>query len=339
MPHEVIMPALGMAQDTGKLVSWLKAAGDTVTADEPLMEVETDKSVMEVPAGADGTLGDLRAEPGDDVPVGQVVAVIFAAGEDAGATAAPAPVADKAPEPEREPEAAHEPAPAPQVAEAPAVAPMSPTGKVLASPKAKRLAAERGIDLAALVAAGVPEPLHAADLDRAETLPAVAARPAPGGGGTLNFAAASCERAAFDEFLSRMAEQVSVVLEPHVLAAGFAASALRPYFDGQAIAIAVEAGPALRRVVYADPDLTRPSRPRFAPEGTVPDLILRDLTWGRVTALALAEDDAPALTLGASGDRFALSLAYPADMLSLDAAVHLLSGMAERLENPMENLV
>lgn len=61
MAHEVIMPALGMAQDTGLLVSWQKAVGDAVTVDDLLMEVETDKSTMEVPAGADGYVAELRA--------------------------------------------------------------------------------------------------------------------------------------------------------------------------------------------------------------------------------------------------------------------------------------
>jgi biotin carboxyl carrier protein len=76
MPHDVIMPALGMAQDTGLIVSWLKKPGDAVKTGEGLMEVETDKAVMEVEAVADGFLAAVSAEAGDHVPVGQVVAVI-----------------------------------------------------------------------------------------------------------------------------------------------------------------------------------------------------------------------------------------------------------------------
>ena len=76
MPHDVIMPALGMAQDTGLIVSWLKQQGDAVKTGDALMEVETDKAVMEVEALADGFLVDVRAAAGDNVPVGQVIAVI-----------------------------------------------------------------------------------------------------------------------------------------------------------------------------------------------------------------------------------------------------------------------
>ncbi|PKQ02587.1 MAG: dihydrolipoamide acetyltransferase, partial [Alphaproteobacteria bacterium HGW-Alphaproteobacteria-11] len=83
MPHEVIMPALGMAQETGVLVSWLKRSGDAVRAGEPLMEVETDKAVMEVEAQASGWLTDVRAAAGDAVPVGAVIARIAQAKPDA----------------------------------------------------------------------------------------------------------------------------------------------------------------------------------------------------------------------------------------------------------------
>lgn len=76
MPHEVIMPALGMTQETGLIIAWLKKPGDKISTGDPLMEVETDKATMEVEAAADGWLTDIRASEGDDVPVGDVVAVI-----------------------------------------------------------------------------------------------------------------------------------------------------------------------------------------------------------------------------------------------------------------------
>ncbi len=75
---DVIMPALGMAQDTGKLLKWLKAPGDAVDVGDQLFEVETDKSVMEVEAQDAGFLTQVSASDGDDVPVGQVIAVISA---------------------------------------------------------------------------------------------------------------------------------------------------------------------------------------------------------------------------------------------------------------------
>ena len=87
MPHEVIMPALGMAQDTGKIVSWLKSAGDPVKAGDALFEVETDKATMEVESPADGYLTDLQAEAGADVPVGNVIALVSDTAENSGRAA------------------------------------------------------------------------------------------------------------------------------------------------------------------------------------------------------------------------------------------------------------
>ncbi len=75
------MPVLGMAQDTGKLISWLKKEGEAVVEGEPIMEVETDKAAVEIEATASGTLGGVLAREGDDVPVGQVIAWILEPGE------------------------------------------------------------------------------------------------------------------------------------------------------------------------------------------------------------------------------------------------------------------
>src|SRR5919197_361232 len=77
------MPALGMSQDTGRLLTWFKREGEAVTQGEPLMEIETDKAVTEVEAPASGVLAGISAQVGDDVPVGQPVAVILAPGEEA----------------------------------------------------------------------------------------------------------------------------------------------------------------------------------------------------------------------------------------------------------------
>jgi pyruvate dehydrogenase E2 component (dihydrolipoamide acetyltransferase) len=75
------MPALEMAQETGKLVAWRKQEGERVTKGEPLMEIETDKAVVEIEAEADGILGGLRAKPGDVVEVGRTIGWILAPGE------------------------------------------------------------------------------------------------------------------------------------------------------------------------------------------------------------------------------------------------------------------
>src|SRR6266567_5411671 len=78
MAIDVILPALGMSQDTGKIVQWLKAEGERVAKGEPLAEIETDKATVEIEAPADGILSRISAAAGDDVPVGHVIAAILA---------------------------------------------------------------------------------------------------------------------------------------------------------------------------------------------------------------------------------------------------------------------
>ncbi|HET8853741.1 MAG TPA: biotin/lipoyl-containing protein, partial [Ktedonobacteraceae bacterium] len=89
MATEMILPVLGMAQDTGKIVQWLKAAGEPVKKGEPVVEVETDKATVELEAPADGILANVTAAEGDEVPVGQVIARILAPGEAFAPSAAP----------------------------------------------------------------------------------------------------------------------------------------------------------------------------------------------------------------------------------------------------------
>src|ERR1700680_2805741 len=81
MAFSVVMPALEMAQETGKLIAWRKRDGDRVTKGEPLLEIETDKAVMEVEATADGILAGITGVVGSDIPVGQTIAWIVAPGE------------------------------------------------------------------------------------------------------------------------------------------------------------------------------------------------------------------------------------------------------------------
>src|SRR5207237_4148743 len=104
MATSVVMPALEMAQETGKIVSWLKKEGDSVSKGEILLEVETDKAVVEVEATADGVLAGVKSHEGDVVPVGQTIAWLVAAGEQPpadSAPAAPAARATTAPSPSR----------------------------------------------------------------------------------------------------------------------------------------------------------------------------------------------------------------------------------------------
>lgn len=178
------MPVLGMAQDFGKLISWLKAEGENVAEGEPIMEVETDKATVEIEATASGTLGGVSAQAGDDVPVGQVIAWILEPGESLPEEALASRVEGEVPSTSQQTETAKGSVPAASpVAQKMAtkhgvdLAMVKPGGGrvqkadvlayldtqkggtagarlVPASPKARRLAAERGIDLASLSGSG-----------------------------------------------------------------------------------------------------------------------------------------------------------------------------------------
>src|SRR5918912_2551883 len=93
MAVSVVMPALEMAQETGKLISWLKREGEPVRKGEMLLEVETDKAVVEVEAAADGILAGVTAQPGDVVHVGHTIAWLVQPGEAPPAAAGAVPKA------------------------------------------------------------------------------------------------------------------------------------------------------------------------------------------------------------------------------------------------------
>jgi pyruvate dehydrogenase E2 component (dihydrolipoamide acetyltransferase) len=162
MATDVIMPALGVAQEKGTLINWLKAEGQSVTKGEPLMEVETDKATVEIEAPASGILANVTASPGDEVPVGNKIALILAPGEKVDSTAPQRPMAvparvDAA---QQVPETTKS-APAPQ-------APVSRSGIILASPAARRIAREKGIDLSTLRGTGPQGAILAEDIGRLE---------------------------------------------------------------------------------------------------------------------------------------------------------------------------
>jgi pyruvate dehydrogenase E2 component (dihydrolipoamide acetyltransferase) len=164
--------------ESGTIVKWLKAEGDPVEKGEPLYELDTDKVTQEVEAEASGLLLKIAVREGE-VPVGQTIAVIGEAGEDVPEAAAePEPIAEPEPaaEPEREPEQ-EDGRPAEQE-EWPAV---SSGGRVKASPLARRIARERGVDLASLRGTGPEGRIVAEDVERTEAgaAPAPAAAPAP----------------------------------------------------------------------------------------------------------------------------------------------------------------
>jgi pyruvate dehydrogenase E2 component (dihydrolipoamide acetyltransferase) len=207
MATNVIMPALEMAQESGRLVSWLKREGETVIKGEPIMEIETDKATVEIEAPDSGILGGVLIQENDEVPVGQTIAWILAPGEEAPSvpldepksgrvntlqTASAAPKPQAAPAPvsleispvarkmaeehgidltlieakgkriEKADILAYIDATQPATLE-PAVV-STPSKIPLASPKARRLASERGIELSNLTGSGPEGAVLAADV-------------------------------------------------------------------------------------------------------------------------------------------------------------------------------
>jgi pyruvate dehydrogenase E2 component (dihydrolipoamide acetyltransferase) len=158
MAFSVVMPALEMAQETGKLVLWRKKEGESVSKGEPLLEVETDKAVLEVEAPADGILAGVAAQEGAVVPVGETIAWIVRPGESAPAKAPAGSTRRAANEPRRS---------APIAAELSSKQ-IGAAGPRL-SPKARRLAREHGLDTTKLHGSGPGDAVLAADILAAKT--------------------------------------------------------------------------------------------------------------------------------------------------------------------------
>jgi pyruvate dehydrogenase E2 component (dihydrolipoamide acetyltransferase) len=151
------MPALEMAQETGKLVSWKKKEGEQVKKGEMLLEVETDKAVVEIEAGGDGVLSGVTAKVGDVVPVGQTIAWLLKPGE-------AVPTGGAQAQSGRKMESA--PAGAAAAAAPAAPEPASAAGAKI-SPKARRLAREHGVDIAKLKGSGPGGEILADDILKA----------------------------------------------------------------------------------------------------------------------------------------------------------------------------
>ena len=178
---DITLPQLGETVTEGTITRWFKKVGDTVAADEPLFEVSTDKVDTEVPSPVAGTVTEIRVNEGDTVPVGTVIAVVGAANAaTAPAPVAPAPVAKPAPTPApapvvqpapapatvAQPAPATAPAPVAQPAPAPAARPAAAVATAtrtaiapnvsnkLLSPVVRRLVADHGIDINALIGTG-----------------------------------------------------------------------------------------------------------------------------------------------------------------------------------------
>ena len=166
MAKVVVMPKLGLTMTEGTVSSWLKKEGDAVKEGEPLFEVETDKLTNTIEASATGVLRKIIAGEGVTVPVLDKIAVIAAADEDISGLLAPGAA----------PAAA---APAASAAPAAAAAPERPAGeRVVASPRAKKLAREKGIDIALVTGTGPNGRVTEEDVENYKAAPAAPAEPA-----------------------------------------------------------------------------------------------------------------------------------------------------------------
>ncbi len=178
MATNVVMPQMGYDMREGTVVRWYKQEGETVDRGEVIADIETDKATVEFEAYTGGVLGRIVAEAGVAVPVGQLIAIITEPGESVPEVAAPA--ASPAPAPPSAPAPAPA-APAPERAAAPAS-----DGGVRASPIARRLARERGIDLSLVTGSGPNGRITERDVENFQAPAAVpepaaapAAEPAP----------------------------------------------------------------------------------------------------------------------------------------------------------------
>jgi len=163
-----------MAQETGKLISWLKKEGDSVAKGDMLLEIETDKAVMEIESPGDGILAAISAQPGAEVPVGQTIAWIVGPGETPPTESAPTQSGRRS-DVVKEVVAQTEAAPG---------AAGTAAREARISPKARRLAKEKGVDLSKVRGSGPGGEILADDI-LATTAPAQAAPPAETAGGLI----------------------------------------------------------------------------------------------------------------------------------------------------------
>ena len=174
MPHNVLMPALSPTMTEGKLAKWLKKEGDTVKAGQVIAEIETDKATMEVEAVDEGTLAKILIPAGTEgVKVNTLIAVLLEEGEDASAvSAASAKTVTPANQPAAastapaQPMAIIKPSQEKQASSTQYVAPKQ--GRVFASPLAKRLAKEKGIDLSTVKGSGPHGRIVKSDIENAK---------------------------------------------------------------------------------------------------------------------------------------------------------------------------
>lgn len=330
--HKIIMPALGMSQDTGHIITWHKNIGDAVKSDDILLEVETDKSAMEVEASFDGYIAQILAPKASDVPVGEVIAVIAAEKPDDThimqakqafeALTSKNNTEKSALAGDESPVASHAISEAPVATPAPAAAKSLPlvaatSGKILASPKAKKWAGEQNITLEDMRKAQISEPFHYDDVRKfAQSLPAnddisIAYTPTP------SILKANIDQSAFEEFVIWAQAQEPSISESSLILAAFISSAYRKSHGldyDEAVVIAVEQiSHNFTRNNYLNPDCIGLSDIQAQGDETPlpkPHILLRDLRHSFLEEARLAQDLGAVLSLAEDKEKREFQLTF-----------------------------
>jgi pyruvate dehydrogenase E2 component (dihydrolipoamide acetyltransferase) len=219
--HDIFMPALSSTMTEGKIVEWLKQPGDKVARGESVLVVESDKADMDVESFQDGFLAAVLMPAGSSAPVGETIGLIVeteAEIADAKANAPAAPAPAQAPAPAPTPAAVQAPTPSPAPTPAPAAAPVvaAPVvndGRIVASPRAKKLASQMGVDLATVRGSGPHGRIQAEDVEQATgqpiSVPRVAEGTGPAAGGSATSASAPAASAPAGNSFGRPGETVA----------------------------------------------------------------------------------------------------------------------------------
>lgn len=346
MAHEIIMPALGMAQETGRLVAWLKSEGDAVKKGEPLMEVETDKSTMEVEAPKDGFLANISAAENTDIPVGEVVALIVENLDDESSKIQPISSKTIKNNEEKEQigsnietasnkEEIFSDSSTPSISSDKEIIKPSATteGKILASPKLRSLAAKEQLSLIKLRQAGHKEPFKVADLPALRQLSSQSNMP------LRNNATSLINKSSFMIFLLEINSAAKLEISSELVFVSFISSSLRLVFNEENIGIHYKSGSDLQSIFYQDPD-------KYQLENITPhdaDIQITaevcDLTSTDLIQLSGEINSDIIFTISNFSEQFLISLDWQPNRISQENALVLLRDVSSRIKSPLKQLL
>ena len=340
MAHEIIMPALGMAQETGRLVAWLKNEGETVSKGDPLMEVETDKSTMEVESPKDGFLVNISALANSDVPVGDVVAYIVENLDDAPAKAVKAsPLASEqevitVKEPQNQASNQADADTKVSIAE-PTYNPdkTNKEAKILASPKIRLLAKGENLDLQNLRDAGYTEPFKARDI---ATLRRLSIRQNVS---LRNNAASLVDKTSFNIFLSEINSASQIAISSELVFASFISASLRVKTNADNIGINYKSGPELQSVIYNNPDKQQLADIAPADHDIPATAEVCDLTSTDFIQLSGDTHSNIIVTISNFTEQFMVTIDWNPSTLSQIDALELLRDFSTRIKSPLKQLL